>query len=346
MYTKYNNKPVGRIGLILFLCVCAAGAADRPAVSEIEVRANQRGLVLVINGTGPIHVDLGGQPTERYSELRVRINGARSAIGNNQLFTPPEGMLLGGITVTEDAGGVTIVARGRGHITGPTDIRTGPNQARILMTSVPQPVLTWTAAKAPAPAPPAPAAPAGGAAEPAKTKTTEERTEKNVTPAAQTVAASNEPPAAVQPPRPSATQTQPRPAAAPQQRRTAAPPPVIAPQRGETPSGTEEPAGDTPAAPTLVRYSAFGRDPFVPLMKDTAMTDLPRVESLRLVGILEDASERIALVEDFRNNNRAFALRANDPIEDGRVLRIHRDRVVFVVREFDVSRSYTLSLTR
>jgi hypothetical protein len=95
-----------------------------------------------------------------------------------------------------------------------------------------------------------------------------------------------------------------------------------------------------------VRYKVYGRDPFVPLTRDSsAYSDLPRVENLRLVGVLEDSRERIALVEDFKNNNRAFALRANDPVEFGKVLRVQRDKVVFLIRDFDVSRSYTLSLT-
>ena len=95
----------------------------------------------------------------------------------------------------------------------------------------------------------------------------------------------------------------------------------------------------------LVRYKVFGRDPFVPLIRDTSDTGLPRVENLRLVGVLEDARERIALVEDFKNGNRAFALRTNDPVEYGKVLRVHRDKVVFFMRDFDVSSSYSLGLS-
>jgi hypothetical protein len=102
-----------------------------------------------------------------------------------------------------------------------------------------------------------------------------------------------------------------------------------------------------PAPDGLVRYKVFGRDPFVPLVKDPdAISELPRVENLRLVGVLEDTRERIALLEDFTNNNRAYALRVNDLVEYGKVLRVHRDKVVFLIRDFDVSRSYTLGITR
>jgi len=96
----------------------------------------------------------------------------------------------------------------------------------------------------------------------------------------------------------------------------------------------------------LVRYRVHGRDPFVPLMRDPGITGLPRVENLRLVGVLEDSRERIALLEDFTNENRAFAMRTDDMVEYGRVLRIHRDRVVFLMSDFGVARSYTLRIAR
>jgi len=102
----------------------------------------------------------------------------------------------------------------------------------------------------------------------------------------------------------------------------------------------ESPDGD------MVRYKVFGRDPFVPLMRESGITGLPKVENLRLVGVLEDSRERIALLEDFTDKNRAFAMRADDMVEYGRVLRIHRDRVVFLMSDFGVARSYTLRIDR
>ncbi|MFP4163150.1 MAG: hypothetical protein ACLFQB_01175 [Chitinispirillaceae bacterium] len=96
----------------------------------------------------------------------------------------------------------------------------------------------------------------------------------------------------------------------------------------------------------MVKYRIYGRDPFVPLQKDTSGSELPDVESLALVGVLEDSQERIALLEDASDHNRAYALRKNDRVESGRVLRIYRDKVVFLIRDFNVSRSYTLSLTK
>jgi len=119
-------------------------------------------------------------------------------------------------------------------------------------------------------------------------------------------------------------------------------PAALPPDRNIPPSGEvtkKSPDGD------LVRYKVFGRDPFVPLLRDTSSSALPSVENLRLVGVLEDARERIALVEDFKNGNKAYALRTNDAVAQGKVLRVHRDKVVFLIRDFEVSHSYTLGLT-
>lgn len=112
-------------------------------------------------------------------------------------------------------------------------------------------------------------------------------------------------------------------------------------------SGTEgkEVVKESPEG-ELVRYRIYGRDPFIPLVKDTSGSVLPNVEALKLVGVLEDSRERIALLEDVSDHNRAYALRESDLVESGKVLRIYRNKVVFLIRDFDVSRSYTLSLTR
>ncbi|MDR0307604.1 MAG: hypothetical protein LBI42_12315 [Chitinispirillales bacterium] len=94
-----------------------------------------------------------------------------------------------------------------------------------------------------------------------------------------------------------------------------------------------------------LRYKVYGRDPFVPLMREEkSFSDLPKVENLKLVGILEDSRERIALLEDSKNQNRAFAMRADDMVEYGKVLRVHRDRVIFLMSDIGVSYPYTIRL--
>ena len=307
----------------------APAKEQRPVIGDVEIRAGARGMILFINGSGPIALG-NGKPasTAKYPELRVTINNARSGLGPTATFKAPDTLPVKEIVLTETATGVSLVVKMRGLVNGPVDIRGSGNQVRILLTKDPQPEMVWSAVKGAPSAPPPAAAPAPApapvAAKPAQPA-----------PAAQP-AASQPVPAKAQP----ARAAQPKTAA-----------PQVAP-KSETPLAQDEsnikPDGEvTKQSPDggLVRYKVFGRDPFVPLVKDTSDNDIPRPENLRLVGVLEDPHERIALVEDFKNGNRAFALRANDPVESGKVLRVHRDKVVFLIRDFDVSRSYTLGLT-
>ncbi|NLD92972.1 MAG: SH3 domain-containing protein [Fibrobacter sp.] len=94
-----------------------------------------------------------------------------------------------------------------------------------------------------------------------------------------------------------------------------------------------------------VRYVRSGRDPFLPLIVDTTDDSQgANVEHLRLVGILIDNAEQIALLEDLKNDRKPFALRENDRVNRGKVLKIYKDKVVFLLTEFGISRSYTIRL--
>ena len=94
-----------------------------------------------------------------------------------------------------------------------------------------------------------------------------------------------------------------------------------------------------------VRYVRSGRDPFLPLIVDTTDDSQgANVEHLRLVGVLIDNAEQIALLEDLKNDRKPFALRENDKVNRGKVLKIYKDKVVFLLTEFGISRSYTIRL--
>lgn len=95
----------------------------------------------------------------------------------------------------------------------------------------------------------------------------------------------------------------------------------------------------------IIRYNGKGRDPFIPILPSALSVDgMPFVENLVLVGILYDDNDRIALCEDKNNNSKPFSLRENDPIVKGKVLKIYKDKVVFLITEYGISRSYTLKL--
>jgi hypothetical protein len=97
--------------------------------------------------------------------------------------------------------------------------------------------------------------------------------------------------------------------------------------------------------PKLIEYHVLGRDPFLPLSQDEE-GPLPNIENLQLVGILYDAMDRIGLFEDIRNKAKAFALRENDPVKNGYLLRIQTDKVLFLINELGISRTYAMKLYR
>jgi len=284
----------------------APAAQDKPVVNSLEIRSGARGMILIINGSGPIA--LGGNPadfekiTAKYKELRVNIAGAGYAQGAAAIFNPPPDLPVKSIALANVASGLSITIKMRGTVNGPIDVKNSNNQVRILLTRDALPEIVWSSEKGVVSAPPPSAEP----------KTAPAPTPQKQTQGAPKIASKAETPAA------------------------------LSPDRGVPPSGEvtkKSPDGE------LVRYKVFGRDPFVPLLRDTSASALPSVENLRLVGVLEDARERIALVEDFKNGNKAYALRTNDAVAQGKVLRVHRDKVVFLIRDFEVSHSYTLGLT-
>jgi hypothetical protein len=93
-----------------------------------------------------------------------------------------------------------------------------------------------------------------------------------------------------------------------------------------------------------IKYNAFGRDPFIPLTDET-MEELPDATTLTLVGILYDDQDRLALLEEAKEGGgRAYAMREKERVKNGYLFKIQRDQVVFVITEFDISRTFILKL--
>lgn len=111
---------------------------------------------------------------------------------------------------------------------------------------------------------------------------------------------------------------------------------------------TDRVANDTQASrKRIVMYNGTGRDPFMPIgPTSVSFSGRPFVENLTLVGVLYDDEDRIALCEDAVNGRTPFALREHDPVERGKVLKIYRNKVVFLITEYGISRSYTLEYSR
>jgi hypothetical protein len=105
------------------------------------------------------------------------------------------------------------------------------------------------------------------------------------------------------------------------------------------------PAPQEKPAPDMIEYKMFGRDPFLPLLQEDD-GPLPAVEHLQMVGILYDNAARIALFEDVSEQSKAFALRENDPVKNGYLLRIKPDEAIFMLSEFGVSRTYAMKMMK
>ncbi len=97
----------------------------------------------------------------------------------------------------------------------------------------------------------------------------------------------------------------------------------------------------------IVMYNTGGRmDPFEPLVEDAQQSAgydrIPDVESLRLVGILQDKQSSRALFEDA--NGYSYILKTGDRVKNGFLLSISEDRVVFQIRQYGWNRQVALDL--
>lgn len=93
-----------------------------------------------------------------------------------------------------------------------------------------------------------------------------------------------------------------------------------------------------------VVYNTFGiRDPFIPLEPDDIEGGL-NIDQMKVVGIIASPTRPMAVLEHTSQPGLSVALKEGDAIQNGRVLKIERDRVVFLLEEFGVSRQFALKL--
>jgi chemotaxis protein histidine kinase CheA len=97
----------------------------------------------------------------------------------------------------------------------------------------------------------------------------------------------------------------------------------------------------------VIRYKSYGRrDPFMALVSK-ALTgyqngDLPDVETLRLVGVLNGDDTDMALLEDIEGYG--YILEDGDKIKNGYVIQIYNNKILFQINEMGWSRSVALTL--
>jgi hypothetical protein len=98
---------------------------------------------------------------------------------------------------------------------------------------------------------------------------------------------------------------------------------------------------------TVVEYEPGGeRDPFKSLIgqgnSKAAMGKLPAVENLTLVGVLEEDEGNQALFEDAEGNG--YILKPSDPVRNGYLASIQKDKAVFQITEYGWTRTVALNL--
>lgn len=92
-----------------------------------------------------------------------------------------------------------------------------------------------------------------------------------------------------------------------------------------------------------IRYSSFGRrDPFVKL--DGPSEEGINIDGVKLVGIIWDVESPMVILSDLRNLDVSYTLKEEDPIRNGKVLKITQKEVLFSINEFGVNRRYTMTL--
>ncbi len=113
--------------------------------------------------------------------------------------------------------------------------------------------------------------------------------------------------------------------------------------QGTTPTGV----GGVPSREFLFYGDMGRRDPFEPLVtgqRSGFVTDeLPNVETLRLVGVLRDDAESIALLENLEGYG--YILRTGDKVQNGSLIAVQNNRALFQIDEYGWSHVIALQLT-
>ncbi len=92
-----------------------------------------------------------------------------------------------------------------------------------------------------------------------------------------------------------------------------------------------------------ISYSSFGRrDPFIEVKG--VVEDGVNIDNTELAGIIWEAEVPMALLSDTKVPGVSYTLHEGDKILNGKVLKITKTDVLFLIQEFGVSRRYSMTL--
>jgi len=90
-------------------------------------------------------------------------------------------------------------------------------------------------------------------------------------------------------------------------------------------------------------YSSWGfRDPFLEVKSSS--TDGINIDNLTLVGIIFENERPMAVLSDNRIMGHSYTLFEGDTVKNGKIRKISKNSVEFLLQEYGVSRRYTISL--
>jgi len=99
----------------------------------------------------------------------------------------------------------------------------------------------------------------------------------------------------------------------------------------------------------VITYETGGKkDPFTPIGEriniEFGKTPQPAYESLKLVGILKDASGNIALLED--GEGYGYIMREGDKVRNGEVIYVGDNKILFQITEYGWSKTVSMELSQ
>jgi hypothetical protein len=92
-----------------------------------------------------------------------------------------------------------------------------------------------------------------------------------------------------------------------------------------------------------ISYSSFGfRDPFIEVKSSSG--DGINIDNLTLAGIIYENEKPMALLSDNKTKGQSYTLYEGDTVKNGKILKISKNSIMFLLQEYGVSRRYTMSL--
>jgi hypothetical protein len=90
-------------------------------------------------------------------------------------------------------------------------------------------------------------------------------------------------------------------------------------------------------------YSSYGfRDPFIEVR--SSANDGINIDNLTLAGVIYENERPMALLSDNKIKGQSYTLYEGDSVKNGKILKISKNSVLFLLQEYGVSRRYTMSL--